>query len=83
MSYWTIKQKILFVDINLHLIKIVCHFMEANQDGSNGYKFYIIFVNKYLNVSSLMSYWTSKQKILFVDIDLHLIKIVCHFMKVT
>jgi len=29
MSYWTSKQKILFVDINLHLIKIVCHFMEA------------------------------------------------------
>ena len=29
MSYWTIKQKILFVDINLHLIKIVYHFMEA------------------------------------------------------
>jgi len=34
----------------------------------------IIFVNEYLKVSSLMSYWTNKQKILFVDIDLHLIK---------
>ena len=50
MSYWTNKQKILFVDIDLHLIKIVYHFMEAVVYAE---MYTIIFVNKYLRVAVL------------------------------
>ena len=81
MSYWTSKQKILFVDINLHLIISLTTSWKWYIKQNKNFVVYIIFVNKYLKVSSLMSYRTSKQKILFVDINLHLIKIVYHFME--
>ena len=58
MSYWTIKQKILFVDINLHLIKIVYHFMQSGiiitaTVAASTTRLKIIFVNKYLRIAVL------------------------------